>query len=142
MSEEVENSIASERLTAVLASSVGACAALFAGAGIYGSLAYIATQRRREIAIRMALGAGRIHTAKVIATQTLAMVTAGIFLGLGAGSVAASGIRSMLFNISPQDATSIASAIVFVTVVASAATAVPVMRAMSREPAEGLRYEN
>jgi predicted permease len=142
MSEEVENSIASERLTAVVASSIGACAALFAGAGIYGSLAYIATLRRREIAIRMALGAGRIHTAGLIARQTLAMVAAGMIVGLGAASVAASGIRSMLFNISPHDAQSVASAIVFVTVMATAATAVPVMRAISNEPAEALRYEH
>jgi ABC-type antimicrobial peptide transport system permease subunit len=142
MSEEVANSIASERLTAILASSVGACAALFAGAGIYGSLAYIATHRRREIAIRMALGAGRRDTANVIARRTLGMVVAGIIAGLGAASVAASGIRSMLFNVSPQDATSIAAAIVFVTVVAAAATAVPVIRAMRTEPADALRYEH
>jgi predicted permease len=142
MSEEVENSLANERLTAVLASSVGACAALFSGAGIYGSLAYIAAQRRREIAIRMALGAGRIHTAKLIATQTLVKVAAGMIVGLGVASAAASGLRSMLFDISPQDAQSIASAIVFVTGVATAATAVPVMRAISKDPAEALRYEH
>jgi predicted permease len=141
MRDEVANSIASERLTAILASSVGACAALFAGAGIYGSLAYIATYKRREIAIRMALGAGRRDTAKVIARRTLGMVVAGIIAGLGAASVATSGIRSMLFNVSPQDATSIAAAIVFVTVVAAAATAVPVLRAMRTEPAEALRCE-
>jgi hypothetical protein len=141
MSEEVANSIASERLTAILASSVGACAALFAGAGIYGSLAYIATCRRREIAIRMALGAGRRDTVKVIARRTLAMVGVGIIAGLAAASVAASGIRSLLFDVSPQDTTSIAAATVFVTVVAAAATALPVFRAMRTQPAEVLRCE-
>ena len=142
MSEEVDNSIASERLTAGLASIVGTSAALFAGTGIFGSLAYIATQRRREIAIRMALGAGRIQNATLIARQTLAMVIAGIILGLGAGSVAASGIRSILFNVSPQDPKSILGAIMFVAVIASAATAGPVIRAINKEPAEALRYEN
>jgi putative ABC transport system permease protein len=142
MSEEVENNIGSERLTAVLAFGVGACAAVFVGAGIYGSLAYIATQRRREIAIRMALGAGIIHMARLIAKRTLAMVTVGVILGLAAAIVAASGIRSMLFNTSPQDVASIASAIVFVAVVASAATAVPVMRAINRDPAEALHLEH
>src|SRR6185503_17450916 len=52
MSEEVENSMASERLSALVGVCIGACAALFAGAGIYGSLSYLATQRRRDIAIR------------------------------------------------------------------------------------------
>jgi hypothetical protein len=141
MSEEVADSMASERLTAILASGVGVCAALFAGAGVYGSLAYIATCRRREIAIRLALGAGRRDTVNVIAGRTLRMVVAGIIAGLGAASVAASGIRSMLFNVSPQDTTSIAAAAMFVTIVAAAATAVPVFRAMRTEPAEALRCE-
>jgi putative ABC transport system permease protein len=142
MTGEIEDSIANERLPAALASVVGACAALIAGAGIFGTLAYIATQRRREIAIRTALGAGRIRNAKLIARQTLTMVAAGILLGLGVGSVAASGIRSMLFNVSPQDPSSILGAVMFVAVMASAATAAPVIRAINEEPAEALRCEN
>lgn len=141
MSEEVEASMANERLTAALASSVGLCAALFAAAGIYGSLAYIATQRRREIAIRLALGAGRLRTAVVMVKRTLAMVLAGIVLGLSAALAATSAFRSLLFNISPQDTQAIASTLVFVAVVASAATAVPLVRATRTEPAEGLRLE-
>jgi ABC-type antimicrobial peptide transport system permease subunit len=90
----------------------------------------------------MALGAGRIQNATLIARQTLAMVTAGIILGVGAGSVAASGIRSILFDVSPQDPKSILAAIMFVAVIALAATAAPVIRAINKEPAEALRYEN
>jgi predicted permease len=142
MNEEVEDSVASERLTAVLASTVGACAVLFAGAGIYGSLEYIAAQRRRELAIRMALGARPIHATTVIAKQTVVMVGIGVVLGLGGSSAVASAIRSMLFDISPHDATSIAGVIAFVAVVAVAATAGPVIRAIREDPAETLRHEH
>jgi predicted permease len=142
MREEVHNSIATERLLALVACSVGACAALFAAAGIYASLAYIAAQRRREIAIRMALGAERLHTAKVVATQTLAMVLAGIVLGLGGASVVASVVRSMLFDVSPQDAISLAGAVALVAALSAVATAIPVRRAMATVPAEALRDDN
>ena len=142
MGEEVESSVAAERLTAFVAAGVGACAALFAGAGIYGSLAYIAALRRREIAIRMALGAGPAHAAAVIANQTLTMVGVGTVVGLGVALSAASVIRSMLFDISPQDAASIASAIGLVVLIAAVATAVPVVRAVRGDLVEALRDEN
>ena len=141
MSEEVENSMAGERLTAVLASSVGLCAALFAGVGIYGSLAYIATERRREIAIRLALGAGRLRTAVVMVKRTLAMVLAGLVVGLAGALAAASALQSLLFEISPRDTRAIAGTLIFVAIVASAATAVPLVRATRAAPAEGLRLE-
>jgi ABC-type antimicrobial peptide transport system permease subunit len=142
MSEEVENSMASERLSALVGVCIGACAALFAGAGIYGSLSYLATQRRREIAIRMALGAGRPHTAMLVAKRTLLMVATGTLAGIVGACFAGVAVRSVLFKVSPQDGWSMASAIVFVALTAAAATAVPVMRAMRQQPADLLRSEN
>lgn len=141
MREEVENSMANERLTAALASFVGVCAVVFAGVGIYASIGYIAAQRRRELAIRIALGAGRAATATLVARRTLAMLALGIPVGLGAASLVASSIRSMLFNVSPQDGVSLTAAVVVVAVAASVATAVPTVRIMRMDPAETLRYE-
>ena len=83
MAEEADISMASERITAALASLFGGIAALLAGVGIYGLLAYVVRQRRREIGIRMALGALPADIGKLIAGQTLAMTAAGIILGLG-----------------------------------------------------------
>jgi len=142
MSEEVANSVAGEQLTAVVAASVGLCAAVFTGAGIYGALAYTATRRRREIAIRMALGARGVDAAVTIGRGTIAMVTAGIVAGIVGASAASALIRSMLFNISPQDPQAIAAAVAFVVGVASIATALPLTRAIRSEPAEVLRYEH
>jgi predicted lysophospholipase L1 biosynthesis ABC-type transport system permease subunit len=141
MSEEVANSIASERLTATLAASVAACAAVFTGAGIYGALAYAVTRRRREIAIRSALGARGAKTAAMIGRRTIAMVMVGTIVGICGSSVASKLIRSMLFNVSPQDPLAIAAAITFVVCVASFATAWPLWRAIRIDPAEVLRQE-
>jgi ABC-type antimicrobial peptide transport system permease subunit len=66
---------------------------------------------------------------------------AGIIAGVAAGATAASFIRSMLFNASPQDPESIASAILFVIVMAAVAAAAPAIRATRTEPAEALRCE-
>jgi predicted permease len=141
MSDEVANSMASERLTATLAASVGICAALFTGAGIYGTLAFAATHRRREIAIRTALGASGVQTVMTIGGRTIVMVAAGILIGLAGASAASALIRSMLFNISPQDPPAVTAAVMFVVCVAFVATAWPLRRAIRNEPAEILRQE-
>jgi ABC-type antimicrobial peptide transport system permease subunit len=141
MSEEVANSIASERLTATLAACVAACAAVFTAAGIYGALAFATARRRREIAIRTALGASGARTAAMIGRRTIAMVMAGTIVGIFVASAASALIRSMLFNVSPQDPLAIAAAITFVVVVASLATAWPLRRAIRIDPAEVLRQE-
>jgi predicted permease len=141
MREEVENSMANERLSATLASCVGVCAVVFEGVGIYASIGYIAAQRRRELAIRMAFGAGRLATATLVARRTLAMLALGIPLGLGAASLVASSIRTMLFNVSPKDGLSLAAAVVVIVVAAGVATAVPTVTIMRMDPAEALRYE-
>jgi len=69
------------------------------------------------------------------------MVVAGVIAGLAAALMAATGVRSMLFNVSPYDAPSAALAVAFVAATATAAMAVPLMRAIRSEPAEGLRLE-
>jgi predicted permease len=141
MREEVENSIAQERLTATLAASVAGCAVVFVAAGIYATIGYAAAQRRRELAIRMALGAGRLATAVLVARRTLVMMTVGIAVGVVAGWIAGSGIQSLLFNVPPQDRLSIVAAVVFVALAAGVATAVPTIRTMRMDPADALRNE-
>ena len=84
LAEEADISMAGERITAALASLFGGIAALLVGVGIYGLLAYVVAQRRREIGIRMALGAQPSQIGKLIARQTLVMTAAGIIAGLGA----------------------------------------------------------
>jgi len=142
MSEEVAASAAGERLTASLASTFGALAAALAAIGIYGLLAYTVAQRRREIGIRMALGARPLDIGEMIGRQALVLVAVGLALGLGASRLAGPWIRSLLYGIAPWDPVSLVSAALFVAAVAAAATAIPAMRATRVEPASALRQEN
>jgi predicted permease len=142
LADEVRQTTANERLTAILASLFGAVAALLAGVGIYGLLAYVVAERRREIGIRMALGARPVDIAKLIALQTLAIAAVGIVLGLAAALVVAPGIRSLLYGMSPQDPKSLLVATLFVALTAALATVFPAARAIRTHPSETLRYEN
>ncbi len=141
LSEELDDSAAVERLTAVLASVFGGLAALLAGVGLYGLLAYAVMQRRREIGIRMALGAEASDIAGLTVRQTVAMAVGGIAMGLGAALAAGPLIRSLLYGISPWDPKSLSAAAIFVVFVAAAATAIPALRATRVDPAIALRQD-
>jgi predicted permease len=141
LAEEADISMAVERITAALASLFGGIAALLVGVGIYGLLAYLVTQRRREIGIRMALGAQPTQIGKLIAGSTLATTTTGIMVGLAAAFAAGHAIQSLLYGISPQDPESLIAAIIFVALTAAAGTIFPVIRATRVDPMVALRYE-
>jgi len=141
LAEEADITMGGERITAAFASLFGGIAALLVGVGIYGLLAYVVTQRRREIGIRMALGAQTAHIGKLIAGQTLAMTAAGTISGLGAAFVAGHAIRSLLYGISPQDPKSLIAAVIFMALTAAAGTIFPAVRATRVDPMVALRYE-
>jgi predicted permease len=141
LAEEVDASAASERLTAMLASLFGLLAAVLAALGIYGLLAYAVAQRRREIGIRMAIGARPGDIAQMIGRQSLAMVALGVAAGLIATWDAAPAIRSLLYGVTPSDGISLGAAAAFVLVVSALATAIPAGRATRVQPASALRDE-
>jgi predicted permease len=139
LAEEVDSSVAPERLTALLASLFGLLAAVLAALGIYGLLSYAVAQRRREIGIRMALGAQPSDIAQMIGRQSLTMVTVGAAAGLVAAWEAAPAIRSLLYGVAPSDGVALGAAAAFVLVVSALATAIPAGRATRVEPAAALR---
>lgn len=138
----MDASTAVERLIATLSSTFGTIAALLTAVGLYGLLAYAVAQRRREIGIRMALGAQTVDIGVPMARQALGMVIGGMVLGLGAAVAAAQWMRSLLYGVAPSDPSSLAAAVVFVALVATLAIAIPVARATHIEPAAALRQEN
>jgi predicted permease len=141
LAEEVDASAASERLTAAVASLFGLLAAILAAIGIYGLLSYGVAQRRREIGIRMAVGADAWDIGRMISRQALAMVAAGVGAGLVAAWQTAPAIRSLLFEVAPSDPGSLAAAGGLVVVVSALATAIPAARAARVQPASALRDE-
>ena len=141
LAEEVSASLASERLVATLATIFGALAALLTAVGLYGLLAYAVAQRTREIGIRMALGARLADIASTIGGQALAMVAGGLAAGIAATFLAAPAVRSLLYGIAPHDGLTLCLTVVFLLLVAIAATAVPIVRALRIDAATALRQE-
>jgi ABC-type antimicrobial peptide transport system permease subunit len=139
LAEEVDDSAAPERLTAILASIFGLFAALLAAVGHYGLLAYAVAQRQREIGIRMALGARPRAIARLVGGQALALVAIGVALGLAGALVLAPMASAILYGVGPTDPASLAAAAALVALVASLAALVPAARASRVDPAVALR---
>jgi predicted permease len=139
LAEEVDSSVAPERLTATLASIFGGFASFLAAAGIYGLLAFAVEQRRREIGIRMALGAQPRQIGGMLGRQTAILLGAGLVLGLGATLLLAGSMRALLYGIAPTDPLSMVAAALLMAAVATAATLVPARRATRVQPAVALR---
>jgi predicted permease len=142
LAREVAATTAPERTTAVLSSLFGVVAALIAGVGTYGLLTYSVQQRRREIGIRMAIGAQQTDVVKLVARQTLAMTVSGVAVGLAAALLAGRAIRSVLYGLSASDPVSFLSAGLIVALVALLATVGPVLYATGIKPSEALRVDS
>jgi predicted permease len=109
--------------------------------GVYGVLAYTISQQTREIAIRMALGGQRSHVVRMVLRLGLQLVGAGLMIGLAASLATNRLLQSQLWNTSPNDPTTFATATGAVLFIAVLACWVPARRAVRVEPMAALRHE-
>ena len=130
-----------ERLLAMLGVFFAGVALLLAGIGLYGVLNYSVLQRRREIGIRMALGARRAGVARLVATEVLWMVAAGGIAGWLLGAASTRYIESLLYQVKPGEVGMVALPPLAIMLVALLATAPAISRALRIDPAETLRSE-
>src|SRR5277367_639712 len=141
MQSQIDDTISTERMIAMLASVFGALAALLAGIGLYGVLAYSTAQRTREIGIRMALGAQRFTVAKLILREVLLLAAGTILVTLPLAFLLTRTLREQLFGVSPADPLVYFGGVVMISIVASLAALLPARRAASIEPMQALRTE-
>ena len=135
------DSIGRSRLLSQLVGAFGGFALLLAALGTYGVLAYHVAERRREVGIRMALGAERTQVLKMVATCGLRLTGVGLIVGL-AGAIAVNRLlTSLLFEIEPTDPTTLAAVLTVIAVVAVVASVVPAWRASTFDPNVVLRVE-
>jgi predicted permease len=130
-----------ERLLARLAFFFGMVALLLAGVGLYGVLDYSVLQRRREVAIRMALGAQAGHVARRVTTDVFAMIIGGALVGLALGLASVRFIESLLYQVRPSDPRMLALPSLIIATAATLAALPPVIRAVRTDPALMLRSE-
>jgi predicted permease len=126
--------------TALLGFFAG-CGLLMAIVGLYGVIAYVATQRAQEIGVRMALGATRMNILWLIALEGIRLTVLGGAFGLAAALVTSQLLKGLIFNVGPRDPVTYCAVGLIIAMVALAATLVPARAAMKVEPVIALRYE-
>jgi predicted permease len=141
MDDVFAESIRRPRLLAQLIGAFAALALLLAAIGTYGVLSYMVAERRREIGIRLALGANRSSVVGAVMRQGLLLTAIGVVVGL-AGALGLNRLfESLLFGVKATDTTTLTSVIVTITLVAIAACLLPAWRASKLDPNAVLRAE-
>ena len=139
MKDQVSASLTQERLTAMLAAFFGGLALLLAALGLYGMTAYAVASRRTEIGIRMALGSTGAGIVWLVVVRAAKPIFAGILIGVCASVWASKFIATLLFELTPRDPLTLASAVVILVTIGLGAALLPAYRASRVDPAMILR---
>jgi predicted permease len=139
--QQVNESLVTERMIASLSSGFSLIATALAMIGLYGVMAYMVTQRAREMAIRIALGAMRGRVIRLVMREVVVLVALGVIVALPFIFVLNRFVRSELYGIDPNDLSSIALAILVLGSVALVAGYIPARQATAYDPMQVLRYE-
>ena len=141
LEQHFSDALAENRLRTVLLSFFAATAIALACIGLYGTLSYSVTLRRREVGLRLALGADRAGILKYFLTQALTVCVIGCFAGVALAAAGARFLASMLYGVSPSDVTTFSSVLILMLAVAAAASLAPSIRAARLDPMQVLREE-
>jgi predicted permease len=141
MDEAVAASVAQPRFRMVLLVLFAVAATLIATCGLYGLMAYAVTQRRREIGVRMALGAQRRDVLRLVLTRALRIVVAGLIVGLAGAAGVTRVLQRFLFGVTPTDPIAFAIVTLLLMAVGLMAAWLPARRATRIDPCAALRAE-
>ena len=141
MDEQLSNSMTRRRFSVTLLVAFGITAVALAAIGLYGVLAFIVSQRRREIGVRIALGATARDVITDVLGQGLRLATLGLSVGIVLALIATRLMAAMLFQTSPIDAATYAGAAALLAAIAIAASLIPAIRASRVDPIVALRDE-
>ena len=141
LSDQIDSSLAQERLVALLAGSFGTLALLLAGIGLYGVTAYSVGRCRREIGISIALGALPSSLVRQVVGRVALLVVLGIALGAAVSLWASQFAEQLLFGMKPRDPLTLVGAAAVMAAIGALAGWLPAYRTTRIEPAEVLREE-
>jgi putative ABC transport system permease protein len=141
MQEAVDKNTFSQRLGLYLTGSFAGLAVIMVIAGLYGVLAQLVSYRRREIGVRMALGATRESIAKMVLRQGGMLIGIGLVAGLVLASFAGQIVKSFLYNVKPIDIVTYCGVALLLLIVGSIASVIPAHTASTIEPMEALRED-
>ena len=138
---EIERRFSQERLFALAYSMFGSLAMVLAAIGLFGVVSYGVAQRTNEIGIRMALGAEKSDVRWMVQRESMALVGIGVGIGLVGVFLTGRLVASLLFDLAPTDAATIAQAVALMLAVAALAGYLPARRAAAIDPLVALRHE-
>ncbi len=141
LTDALSTSLGARRFNMYLLGTFAAIALILAAVGLFGVLAYLVSQRTRDIGIRLALGAGPSDVFRLIVGQGMLLAFGGAVLGVGVALAAARVIKSLLFSIEPRDPLTFAAVPLLLLAVALLACYLPARRALRVDPLVALRAE-
>jgi predicted permease len=134
LDEVLSSSLSVRRFSMEMVAFFAATALLLAGLGIYGTISYVVNEQRREIAIRLALGAQHGDVLKMVLRRGIALAAAGAGLGVAGALIVSHLMAGLLYGVSPTDLTTFVGVTLMLTAVALAASYIPALRAMRLDP--------
>ena len=141
LDDVLSTSLSVRRFSMEMVAFFAATALLLAGLGIYGTISYVVNEQRREIAIRLALGAQRGNILKMVLRRGLGLAAAGAGLGVAGALIVSHLMAGLLYGVSPTDLPTFAGVTLILTTVALAASYIPALRAMRLDPITTLHSE-
>jgi ABC-type antimicrobial peptide transport system permease subunit len=141
MDDIVAASIDNTRFTMLVLSAFAVASLVLAGVGLYGTLAYLTSQRTQEFGVRLALGASAASILRLVIREGCLLTGVGAALGLAGAIAATRAVRGLLYGVTPLDGLTIAGVVVLVAAVALVAVGSPARRAARVDPATALRAE-
>jgi ABC-type antimicrobial peptide transport system permease subunit len=141
MEQQVDESLATERLTAYLSVFFAVLALLLTAVGLYGVLAYSVARRTSEIGIRMALGAPGGSVVWLVIREAMGHTMIGAVVGIAAVAASSKLIASLLYGVRPNDPLMMVAAVGALASVCAAAAWIPARRASRLDPMVALREE-
>jgi putative ABC transport system permease protein len=134
-------SLAQERLSALVSVAFAVVGLLLAALGLYGLLAYLVSQRTKEIGVRLALGASAAELTRSVVASGYRLVVSGAVMGVAIALAAFRLLSAILFGVSPYDPLTYAAVVLVLTIVAGIASYVPARAVTRVEPLLALRQE-
>jgi predicted permease len=141
LESQLDETLLTDRLIAMLSASFGLLATVLAAVGLYGVMAFVVTRRRKELGLRLALGAEPGLVIWLVMKEVLMLLAIGLAIGLPAAMALGSYVASQLYGIQPRDPWLAVATTVTLAVVSAAAGLIPARRASRIDPILALRYE-
>jgi ABC-type antimicrobial peptide transport system permease subunit len=141
LESQLDQTLLRDRLVALLSAGFGLLATLLASVGLYGVMAFVVARRKKELGIRLALGAQPGYVIWMVMREVLLLLAIGLALGIPSAIALGRFVSSQLYGIDPSDPWIAGATVLLLAVVSALAGLIPARRASRIDPILALRYE-